>query len=39
MQQVNVQGTINILNIRRNDVDRVIFASSSAVYGDTQLPA
>lgn len=34
--EVNVQGTINILNAaRRNDVDRVIFASSSAVYGDT----
>lgn len=33
---VNVGGTINILNAARiRDVERVIFASSSAVYGDT----
>lgn len=34
--QVNVTGVMNILNAcRRNDVDRVLFASSSSVYGDT----
>ncbi|MFX1395224.1 MAG: SDR family oxidoreductase [Promethearchaeota archaeon] len=33
---VNVNGMINVLNAaRRIDVDKVIFASSSAVYGDT----
>ncbi len=33
---VNVNGVINVLNsARRMDVDKVIFASSSAVYGDT----
>jgi len=33
---VNVNGVLNILNAaRRMDVDKVIFASSSAVYGDT----
>lgn len=33
---VNVNGMINVLNAaRRMDVDKVIFASSSAVYGDT----
>jgi len=32
---VNVKGTLNILNAARlNDVDRVIFASSAALYGD-----
>jgi len=33
---VNVNGMINVLNAaRRMDVDKVIFASSSAVYGNT----
>jgi len=33
---VNVNGMINVLNAaRRMDVEKVIFASSSAVYGDT----
>ncbi|MFW9898250.1 MAG: SDR family oxidoreductase [Candidatus Thorarchaeota archaeon] len=33
---VNVNGMLNVLNAaRRMDVDKVIFASSSAVYGDT----
>ncbi|MFX0071061.1 MAG: SDR family oxidoreductase [Candidatus Hermodarchaeota archaeon] len=33
---VNVNGIINILNAaRRMDVDKVIFASSSSVYGET----
>jgi UDP-glucose 4-epimerase len=32
---VNVTGTVNILNAARlNDVERVVFASSAAVYGD-----
>ncbi|MFX1587307.1 MAG: NAD-dependent epimerase/dehydratase family protein [Promethearchaeota archaeon] len=32
---VNVNGTLNILNIaRKNDIDKVIFASSSSVYGN-----
>lgn len=35
-EQVNVYGTLNILNAAsRNDVRRVVFASSSSVYGDT----
>jgi UDP-glucose 4-epimerase len=34
--QVNVDGVLNVLNAaRRNDVGKVLFASSSAVYGDT----
>lgn len=33
---VNVEGVINVLNAaRKNDVDKVVFASSSSVYGDT----
>lgn len=33
---VNVNGTLNILNAaRKRNVDKVIFASSSSVYGDT----
>jgi nucleoside-diphosphate-sugar epimerase len=33
---VNVNGTLNILNAaRKRDVDKIIFASSSSVYGDT----
>lgn len=33
---VNVNGTINILNVaRKNDIEKVIFSSSSSVYGDT----
>jgi UDP-glucose 4-epimerase len=33
---VNVNGVLNVLNAARiRDVDRVVFASSSAVYGDT----
>jgi nucleoside-diphosphate-sugar epimerase len=33
---VNVTGTLNILNAARvRDVDKVVFASSSSVYGDT----
>lgn len=37
---VNVSGTLNILNAaRKNDVGKVVFASSSAIYGDTpELP-
>lgn len=32
---VNVNGTLNILNAARiNDIDRIIFASSAAIYGD-----
>ncbi|HME54278.1 MAG TPA: SDR family oxidoreductase [Candidatus Lokiarchaeia archaeon] len=35
---VNVSGMINILNAaRKQNVDRVIFASSSAVYGDSPI--
>ena len=36
----NVNGTLNILNAARiNDVDRVVFASSAALYGnDPELP-
>jgi len=34
---VNVNGTLNILNAaRKNDVDKIIYASSSSVYGDTK---
>jgi len=33
---VNVNGTLNILNAaRKNDVEKIIYASSSSVYGDT----
>ncbi len=33
---VNINGTINLLNAaRKRDVEKIIFASSSAVYGDT----
>ncbi|WP_049980122.1 GDP-mannose 4,6-dehydratase [Halolamina rubra] len=33
----NVSGTVNILDAaRRNDVDRVVYASSSSVYGNPQ---
>ena len=33
---VNVNGTLNILNVaRKSNVDKIIFASSSSVYGDT----
>ena len=33
---VNVNGTLNVLNAaRRCDVDNIIYASSSSVYGDT----
>jgi len=33
--QVNIDGVLNVLNAaRRNDVEKVIFASSSAIYGD-----
>lgn len=37
---VNVNGTLNILNAaRKNDVDKIIFSSSSSVYGDAnELP-
>lgn len=37
---INVNGTLNILNAARlNDVDRVIFSSSAALYGDNpELP-
>lgn len=32
---ININGTLNILNIaRKNDIDKVIFASSSSVYGN-----
>jgi UDP-glucose 4-epimerase len=35
--QVNVQGTLNILNAgRKHGVKRVVYASSSSVYGDSQ---
>jgi nucleoside-diphosphate-sugar epimerase len=34
--EVNVSGTLNILNAARiRDVEKVVFASSSSVYGDT----
>ncbi|WP_371803607.1 NAD-dependent epimerase/dehydratase family protein [Candidatus Lokiarchaeum ossiferum] len=33
---VNISGTLNILNAARlRDVEKIVFASSSAVYGDT----
>lgn len=33
---VNINGTLNLLNAsRKRDVEKIIFASSSAVYGDT----
>lgn len=33
---VNINGTLNILNAARiRDIDKIIYASSSAVYGDT----
>lgn len=33
---VNVNGVLNILNVaRRYDIEKIIFASSSSVYGDT----
>ena len=33
---VNINGTLNLLNAaRKRDVNKIIFASSSAVYGDT----
>ncbi|MBD3350102.1 MAG: NAD-dependent epimerase/dehydratase family protein [Candidatus Lokiarchaeota archaeon] len=33
--EVNVQGTLNILDLaRKNDVEKVILASSAAIYGD-----
>ena len=37
---VNVNGTINVLNAaRKNDIDKIIFSSSSSVYGDeNELP-
>ncbi|TFF88032.1 MAG: SDR family oxidoreductase [Promethearchaeota archaeon] len=37
---VNVTGTLNVLNAaRKNDVEKVIFSSSSSVYGDeNELP-
>jgi len=37
---VNVNGTINVLNAaRKNDVEKIIFSSSSSVYGDAnELP-
>ncbi len=32
---ININGTLNILNAARiNDIDKIIFASSSSVYGD-----
>lgn len=35
--EVNIQGTINILHAsKKNGVKKVIFASSSSVYGDTK---
>ena len=34
--RVNVEGTLNVLNAAlSNEVERVVFASSSSVYGDT----
>ncbi|MFX1325880.1 MAG: SDR family NAD(P)-dependent oxidoreductase [Promethearchaeota archaeon] len=33
---ININGTLNILNAARiRDIDKIIYASSSAVYGDT----
>ncbi len=35
--QVNVQGTLNVLNAaKKHGVKRVVYASSSSVYGDSQ---
>ncbi|MBT4272904.1 SDR family oxidoreductase [archaeon] len=35
--EVNIQGTLNVLlSARENNADRVIFASSSSVYGDSK---
>ena len=38
VNRVNIDGTLNVLNasLRSNSVERVIFASSAAVYGDLQ---
>ena len=37
-QDVNVNGTLNVLEAaRQSNVKRVIFASSSSVYGDTEI--
>ncbi|MFX1494550.1 MAG: GDP-mannose 4,6-dehydratase, partial [Promethearchaeota archaeon] len=38
---INIKGTLNILNIaRKNDIKKVIFASSSSVYGNiSSLPS
>lgn len=34
-QKVNLEGTLNVLEFaRRTDVDKIIFSSSSSVYGD-----
>ncbi len=34
--EVNVSGTLNILNSARiNDVEKIVYASSSSIYGDT----
>src|SRR5207245_5645662 len=39
VHQVNVEGTLNILeSCLKFPVDRLIFASSAAVYGDNSLP-
>jgi nucleoside-diphosphate-sugar epimerase len=37
-QQVNTQGTLNVLlAAKANDVKRVVYASSSSVYGDSEV--
>jgi UDP-glucose 4-epimerase len=40
VHKVNVEGTINLLEAsRRYDVERLVYASSSSVYGETECPA
>jgi len=38
MQKVNVEGFKNILTLANSDKSQVVYASSAAVYGDTDVP-